>query len=268
MQPTALQWIEHLSLQSRAQGHGHLDLLVDATALQCPVWSAREMLAQPLAECQLLAATPEHALASQGPILVRLNWADPHHRAWVTQLFTAHHQNPCYLVIGSRWPLENLATHLAYFTQAQWEGGQQSGIFRFYDPVLFGAVVEQLHPWQAKLLHAGIVHWQWRDRDGVVRQVHGLDQPLANSVLPDTALALDAYQMAAFAAWSQAQRWYRQRLLGSGDYGITAREALVHHVWMAHMAAQRDKTVALQLDAYVETWLAQHSEYCIRTGRV
>lgn len=268
MQPTAQQWIEHLSLQSQQDGRSHLDLLVDATALDCPVWASRLALPQPPAECPLLAATPERALATQGPILLRLKWAEPSHCAWMAQLLIAHHRNPCYLVIASRWPLENLAAHLTYFTQGVWDGGQKNGIFRFYDPVLFGAVLEQLHPGQTSLLHAGIVHWQWRDRDGVVRQVHGLDQPLASNVLPDVPLTLDAYQMDAFAAWSQAQRWCRQRLLRSGDYGITSREALAHHVWMAHMAAQRNKTVALELDAYVDEWLAQHSEYSARTGQV
>jgi len=268
MQITAQQWIEHLALQARLEECGHLDLLVDATGLDCPVWASRHDLERPPAQCALLAGTPEHPLAEKGPILLRVDWADTAQCKWASHWLQAHHDKPRYLVIASHWPVENLAMHLAYFTQGVWDQGRKSGICRFYDPLLFNTFIEQLHPEQRKLLNAAIVNWWWLDRDGAMRQVPGDAQPLGRMAVPASPLTLDAYQMVALRAWSQAERWCRQRWLNPGAYGITRREALVYQVWMAHMAAHRQKPEEPLGELFVEQWLARNSEYTQRTGRV
>ena len=42
----------------------------------------------------LLDGTPEQALAKQGPVLLRLQWADQEHRLWLQQLFDSLHREP------------------------------------------------------------------------------------------------------------------------------------------------------------------------------
>jgi hypothetical protein len=68
-------WLDTLKQQAEAHGLEHLDVVINATLLDYPLLQRLAELDPPPLQALLLEGTPEHALAPQGPILVRIKWA-------------------------------------------------------------------------------------------------------------------------------------------------------------------------------------------------
>lgn len=121
--PSAAEWQAQLHEQSLKHGLRHLDLLINATGLAYPLESSVDSLPQAPASAHLLQETPEHELANQGPILLRLDWDTDQHQAWLAAFLSAVHRDARVLAFHSHWPFSALADHLRHCTQAEWNQG-------------------------------------------------------------------------------------------------------------------------------------------------
>lgn len=112
MLSTAKDWLHHLMDEARNAGLNHLDLLLNGAVLPHGLLAPlMEQVAAP--ECaRLFEHTLEHALAHQGPLLLRIALGNHAQCAEAAQLLNAVHTHFCVLALTSRWPFEALAAHL------------------------------------------------------------------------------------------------------------------------------------------------------------
>lgn len=258
--PSAAEWQAQLHEQSLKHGLRHLDLLINATGLAYPLESSVDSLPQAPAIAHLLQGTPEHELANQGPILLRLDWDTDQHQAWLAAFLSAVHRDARVLALHSHWPFSALADHLRNCTQAEWNQGRTSGLLRYWEPRLFLATSEMLSPLQTKWFHAPAIGWQWLDRDGKAAYLAGHPTRVSEAPQPLPTLSLSNEQVALMVAWTSAEIFRQERLIQPHDYGLTQKETLVRHLVHAQLAANRESLHDLdQRDTFICEWLTQHS---------
>ena len=257
MPTTASTWLT--ALQEQALGHRlpHIDLLLDATGLRYPLWQSLAELKTAPGMALLLDGTPEQSLARQGPVLLRLQWAEQEHQRWLQQLLDGLHQDSRLLALRSAWPFAELASHLRHCTQAEWNQGRSGGLLRYWDPRLFLAVSDTLTPQQSHWFHAPAIAWHWLDRDGQPRQLPG--QPTRSGELPQPlpTLALSNEQVAELVAWTCAESFRLEWCIQPHDHGLIGQEQLIRHLVHAQLAADRERLHDLeQREAFMHRWLA------------
>lgn len=260
MPPHASNWLA--ILQEQALGHrlAHIDLLLDTTGLRYPLWqSVADLKAEP-GIALLLNGTPEQALARQGPVLLRLQWADQEHRLWLQQLLDSLHREPRLLALLSNWPFIELSEHLRHCTQAEWNQGQNSGLLRYWDPRLFLAVSETLTPQQGRRFHAPAIAWHWLDRDGQPCQLAGQSAHPSEQPQPLPTMELNNEQVAELIAWMDAEEYRALTCAQHQEYGLPNRETLQQHLTRAYLDANQQGVVDIdQRRTHVREWLARNS---------
>lgn len=258
--PSATEWQAQLHEQSLRHGLRHLDLLVNATSLVYELEASLSTLREPPVIAHLLHGTPEHELASQGPILLRLNWDIESHQAWLAAFLAIVHRDARVIALHSHWPFPALADHLRHCTQAEWNQGRASGLLRYWEPRLFLATSEMLSPLQTKWFHAPAIGWQWLDRDGKTTWLAGHPARASEMPQPLPALSLSNEQVSLMVAWTSAEMFRQERFIQPHDYGLTQQETLTRHLVHAQLAANRENLHDLdQRDTFMCEWLAQHS---------
>ncbi|HBO3044041.1 DUF4123 domain-containing protein [Pseudomonas aeruginosa] len=258
MTPNPRHWARELWLRSRDRGlQTHIDVLVDATGLDdYPLLAEHARQSDPPALFKLLEQTPEAALADEGPLLLRL---EDGHAAWLDELLERIDCRHHLMLLFSPWSLPRLGEHLRSCTQAEWNQGRSSGVLRFYEPGLFMAVSDMLAPRQSRYLHAPVSSWHWLDRDGRPRELAGHYQ--AHEAPPlQAVLRLEAHQVAALRAWSEAEAYRREYFVLPRDHGLGSQESLLQHLVQAHLAADRQGVQDFdQRDAFVAQWLREQT---------
>ncbi|UUY09489.1 DUF4123 domain-containing protein [Pseudomonas sp. J452] len=260
MLSTASTWLATLQEQALSHRLAHIDLLIDTTGLNYPLWqSLAELKAEP-AIALLLDNTPEQAIAKQGPVLLRLQRQDQEHLLWLQQLLDSLHREPRLLALLSSWSFVELTEHLRHCTQAEWNQGRSGGLLRYWDPRLFLAVSETLMPQQGRWFHAPAIAWHWLDRDDQPRQLTG--QPVRPSERPQPLppLALSNEQVAELVAWMDAEEYRAFTCAQHQEYGLPNRETLQQHLVRAHLDANKQAVVDIeQRRTHVREWLTRNS---------
>ncbi|MCU1718987.1 DUF4123 domain-containing protein [Pseudomonas sp. 5P_3.1_Bac2] len=246
-----------LSAAEEARLH-HIDLLIDSSNLQYPLQTELTQEHGALEIALLLQDTPEEAIASIGPWLVRLPLKTLEQQPWLKPLLSSPNANHHLLALLSPWRFADLTHHLRHCTQVQWNNGKSTGLLRFYDPRLITAVTEALDPNQ-RWFHAPIISWHWCDRDQQPRSLPGyLSRQGLPSPLP--TLVLKNLQIAGLIAWAEAEDYRRSWDVQPQHYGLSQQEALMRHLMHAQLDANRaDLHDPDQRDAFVRNWLAEHS---------
>lgn len=259
MNMTAHTWLESLKERAQANRLEHLDLLVDATALQSPLLDGLQALPEPPQQALLLEDLPEAALAAQGPILLRIRLDDTAQQAWLAEageLLLGQHR---MLGLLSAWPFTALAQHLSQLLQAEWNQGRNNGLMRYYDPRLFLAICDMLDPQQSEYFHAPVITWHWLDRDGEHALLPGMPRSPSTLQQPLPPLQLSNPQVASLVAWTSAELLRRDYALQPQDYALAKQESLIRHLVHGQLAADRAGCFDATRDTYVLDWLAENS---------
>jgi hypothetical protein len=254
-------WLSHLQGRATGKGHSHIDLLINTTGLEYPLLQQLNQLKPPPQLALLFTGTPEHGLAEQGPVLVRLAQPETAHIEWLGQFLQSQHREARVLSPLSDWPFEALAEHLRWCTQAHWDQGNSSGIFCYYDARLFKCIVEALAPLYSTRFHAAVFNWCWLDRNGKALELAGQHCRYAQASQSPPALVLTKEEVARIRALAAAEQWCAEYPLQPWQYGLNGHEELVQHVYNGQLAASRErgKLDEPQRDEFVFKWLAQHS---------
>ncbi|UZE23590.1 DUF4123 domain-containing protein [Pseudomonas sp. B21-056] len=255
MSPTALQWLQHLYAQAKACGLAHVDLLINCALLDYPLLRRLNELVPSPRYRLLLQDSPERAFADQGPVLVRVLLFNTAQRAWLMDFLQACHGHSRVLVLLSRWSFDALGERLGRCTQAEWEQGRKSGVLRYYDTRLFRLLCELLDPDQRKMLHEGVIEWQWIDRDGKACQMAGFDVRQGEAGRGAPALRLSDEQVTEVGALGDAQQWCARQEVFPGSYGFESFETFVYQVFRAHVDAERQQFTAMAREQFLQEWL-------------
>ena len=247
MLPTAKDWLNRLAAESRSAQLDHLDVLFDCATLPASLLASLLELTPAPACAWLFEQTPEHELAHQGPVLLRIALASEEQRAGLLQLLGAVHDKFCVLAIISRWPFADLAAHLRAATQATWSKGACCGVLRYYDTRLFRHLCDQLDPHQRRLFHAPVIQWNWIDHDGKAATYSGFDfRQDPQNVL--SGMSVTDEQVLHMQSVSAALQWFKDYGKRPGEHGFTSREAMVFWLITVHLDINRKK---------LETWRHQ-----------
>ena len=260
MPPHASNWLAILQEQALVHRLAHIDVLLDTTGLKYPLWQSLADLKNEPGIALLLDGTPEQALAKQGPVLLRLQWADQEHRLWLQQLFDSLHREPRLLALLSNWSFIELSEHLRHCTQAEWNQGRSGGLLRYWDPRLFFAVSETLTPQQGRWFHAPVSAWHWLDRDDQPRQLAGQSAHPSELPQPLPTMELSNEQVAELVAWMDAEDYRAFTCAQHQEYGLPSRETLQQHLVRAYLDANQQGIVDIdQRRTHVREWLARNS---------
>ncbi|GKQ43968.1 DUF4123 domain-containing protein [Pseudomonas syringae] len=164
MQEHYTLWIEQIESLCGSANVGHVDVMVDQAGWDISILPALHLMEPGLSWFSLFSATPEEALLTQAPILMRINLDDWRHKAWLEELVEqAGHLSRLMLLI-SPMPFDVLAKSLQGLSQLEWGG--QSGLLRFYDPRVMPEVLASvLSPEQKEQFLRVTLFWSWLDRD-------------------------------------------------------------------------------------------------------
>ena len=251
----AKQWLHSLNTQAQALALAHLDLLIDGSVFSDDLRKNLTGLEPLPVQALLFEHTPEQAIATQGPILVRLQWSVHAHQWWLDKLIHQRFKSSGVLALFSRWDVASLAAHLGGCTQAHWGRGANNGILRYYDSCLFHNVCEALNPDQRRQLHAPVIKWLWLDRDGRARTLVGDDTEPAPTTNVPPAFTLSDEQVAYLQAWSSAEQWHK----AAGRHPFASLEAWLQHLFEGHLAAGRERVSVEGRESFVRQWLITHA---------
>lgn len=267
MLSTAKDWLHHLMDEARNAGLNHLDLLLNGAVLPHGLLAPLiEQVAAP--ECaRLFEHTLEHALAHQGPLLLRIALGNQAQCAEAAQLLNAVHTHFCVLALTSRWPFEALAAHLRGATQATWNKGASSGVLRYYDTRLFRHFCEQLDPQQLGQFHAPVSQWYWIDHDGKQASLSGFDARIQDqSGL--TGLSLSDDQVQHLQAVSAALLWLKSHECTPHAHGFTSHEGLIRCLTGIHLEVSRQQLPKHLHEDFIASALSEHPPLSLSPGNV
>ncbi|CAN1605923.1 DUF4123 domain-containing protein [Pseudomonas mediterranea] len=257
MSPTALQWLQHLYVQAKACGLAHMDLLINCALFDYPLLRRLNELTPSPRYRLLLQDSPERAFADQGPVLVRVLLFNTAQRRWLTDFIQSCYRHSRVLALFSRWSFDALGERLGRCTQAEWAQGRRSGVLRYYDTRLFRVLCELLDPDQLRMLHEGVIHWQWIDRDGKACRMAGFDVRQREAVRGAPVLRLSDEQVTGVGVLSDAQQWCARQEILPGTYGFDSFETFIYQAFRVHVDADRQHLMGVAREQFLQGWLAK-----------
>lgn len=257
MLPTAKDWLNSLQQEARNAQLDHMDVLINGCGLEHSTLASLSELAPAPAHAWLLQSTPEHEMAMQGPLLVRILLASEPQCAWLHGLLhTVHHQFRA-LALLSRWGFDDLAAHLRGATQATWSKGARSGLLRYYDTRLFRHFCELLDPHQLRHFHAPAIQWHWIDHDQRHSAMSGFDTRCADLPTPACTLSLSDEQVMHLQALSAAIQWFIGYDKTPHEHGLASREALIRCLLDIHRDMNRQGLAQQAHEAFITQALSE-----------
>jgi hypothetical protein len=210
----------------------------------------------PPLQALLLEGTPEHELAAEGPVLVRMGWEHASQLDWLARFCRETQTQYRTLLLLSHWPFEALAEHLRYFTQAQWKQGAGCGILRYYDTRLFKCIIELFVGEVSRHFHAPAISWHWIDRDQREQQIAGMPRPFDDCTPCRTPLMLEQYQVDAICLRTAAEQWESLHGLPERNYAV-GKEQRVNQIQLGLFEADSKHLKGEEHTAFMVQWLAQ-----------
>jgi hypothetical protein len=157
-------WMDQIESLCSSANLRQVDVLVDQAAWDSSVLPALNAIQPTVPWFSLFSGTPEEALLTQAPILMRISLDDWRHKAWLEELIEHLGSMPRLMLLISPMPFDVLAKTLRGMSQLEWGG--QSGLLRFYDPrVLPELLASVLSPEQKEQFLRVALFWSWLDRD-------------------------------------------------------------------------------------------------------
>jgi hypothetical protein len=250
-------WLKCLLQDAETSDLEHLDLLVDATGLDYPLLQRlTELEPQPL-HAMLLEGTPEHELAEQGPVLIRVLPVQPEQVGWLSELLTQLRGQSRVLALLSHWPFEPLTEHLRYCTQAQWDSGATSGILRYYDTRLLKHISGLFVGHDNRDFHAPVISWHWIDRDQRAQIIGGGQRKFPEYIKPSSPLMLDARQIESITARAEAEQWEAIHGPIKRSYRI-GKEQRVNQIYLGQLAANSKCLEGDARNTFITEWLIEN----------
>lgn len=249
--------LEHLKKLADVNQLDHLDVIIDATAFDYPLQQRLAELAPPPQQVLLLEGTPEHALASEGPVLVRVFWEHTRQIEWLGEFLRVPQTYSRALVTLSHWPFEALAEHLRHYTQAHWKNGASSGILRYYDTRMFKHITELIPVDLRNDFHAATISWHWTDRDNKKQEAHGRSRPFDKFTPVRTPLMLEDLQVELIQQRSAAEQWEALHGLSKRNYWV-CKEQVINQIHIGLYDAKSKHLKGEAHTAYMFEWLAQY----------
>jgi len=232
-------WLEGLLAQAEESGWPHLDLLIDQANLP-PRWQKR--LPKALALRQMLLQDTVHAeAADEAVLLCRYQLSDERTRMKLLACLGELEGATRVMVLFSHWPFDDLAAHLRHFLLAEWQGGTQKGVLRYYNPALFGPVLTALPPVEAERLLSAAAEWHWINRDGQCGMRHGTHGDWVPHEVLTRPLQLDDAAVSRLSAWHQAELYVQDNLLTPRQCGCLTKEAMMQKLFALQMAADEKR---------------------------
>ena len=258
-------WPNSLQQHAEASDLEHLDILIDATGLDYPLLQRLDELEPQPLQALLFEGTPEHHLAEQGPVLIRLLWAQPQQVSWFGEFLMHARGQSRVLALLSRWPFEPLTEHLRYCTQAQWDRGTTNGILRYYDTRLFKHISGLFVGDDRRDFHAPVISWHWIDRDQRTQIIGGSQRELYEYTTPNSLLMLDERQMDSINARALAEQWEGTHGPIKRSYPI-GKEQRVAQVHLGQLAANFKRLQGEERQAFMVEWLVENLPETVPVG--
>lgn len=227
MLPSVTEWLQSLKTKAQAVKLDHLDLLINGSAIEYPVFESLAKLTPAAPYVRLFDDTPEHELAEQGPVLVRLDWRSAEQVDWLAALLQEVHHAFRVLALLSRWDFDDLSEHLRRTTQATWNKGANTGVLRYYDTRLFRTFCEQLDSPQRRHFHAPVIQWHWIDHDRKQCEISGWNRRCDDLHKRSSGMHLTDAQVMHLQARSAAVQWLATHYAPLQQYGLDSRETLL-----------------------------------------
>ncbi|MDN0085762.1 DUF4123 domain-containing protein [Crenobacter sp. SG2305] len=238
--PSPIDWETLLRERAELLGLNSIDVVVDQANIGTSWQRKLHAVAPPIA---LLNNTPHADAASEGPVLVRLSIGPLSASRGLRQLIKHFSGQPRLLVLLNDWPYDQLAEHLRYYLQPEWDGGKSKGVLRFYNTGLFRIVISTLDESIRQHLLAGASEWHWIDRDGNAMAISSKYRT-SNKALPPLCsepLQLEPKHIDVLSAWHQAELWSQDELLTPSQCGVHSKEAMLEKLAAVQMAADAQK---------------------------
>ncbi|MEN3754257.1 DUF4123 domain-containing protein [Mangrovibacter sp. SLW1] len=202
-QALADQWQAQVQYLQNSVGVPHIDAIIDLSGDTLPCLATLPALSPQAQWSSLFAGLPESALQDQGPVLVRLHNNAWQHQQWLGELMRYYAGRHRLLLLVSPLAFSVVQQQLCSLTQFFW--GNESGIFRFYDPRIFPELFNHvLTPGQQDAFNQLGYFWGWLDRDNQQTWRAGKFQPHSDAVFLPHELQFTDKQIDAIGCISDA----------------------------------------------------------------
>lgn len=258
MQTKTQLWLQHIRQQAQLHQLNHIDMLVNATDMQCDHFKEMVNL-KPLPYVSwLFENTPEQNLAHDGPTLIRLEWDNQSHQRWLETFVELVYNDFRINFILSPWSFTDLATVLRHYSQASWMNGLYGGLFRYYEPRLLPTIYQTLNEQQQAEFGQTFIQWHYLDRDSAPQQITGNYQ-IPQAIQSLTPFKLSDEQLNKLFVLQAAESYRSYYMLQPKDYGLNSQQTLFNYLIEAQTHAyQQGKQQLTERDEFVKNWLDQN----------
>jgi len=230
----AEQWLEQAEFISLNARLDYIDIIINLAGTDR---SGKNMFSHMIPEIRyasLFEGMPEEGMQDEGAFVARFCWSEWQHKVFLADLVRDWGGESRLMLVISPLVFEEIKSQLLALSQFEW--GNQSGIFRFYDsrifPELFSHVLSEE---QQNLFNRIAFYWGWLDRDGCQTWKQGNMGP-HSLVIPEPAkLTLTDGQIETIGCISDAE--VLARILYREEI---SREPIFRNCFEAALAASRE----------------------------
>lgn len=243
----AEQWLEQAEFLSLNASLDYIDLIINLAGTDR---TGRDMFCHMTPEIRyasLFEEMPEEGLKDEGAFVARFCWSEWRHKMFLADLMRYWGGGARLMLALSPLAFNEMKNQLLAISQFEW--GNQTGIFRFYDSRIFPELFSHVLSEEQQALFTRIAfYWGWLDRDGCHIWKQGSIGP-DSTVIPEPAkLILTDRQIETIGCISDAEVLARN-LYREGS----SRETIFRNCFEAALAASREAFWG-ELSEYVQQY--------------